>query len=202
MSNLKTNRINTRRASPNNLSFLNYVKTNQNINRLLNPRGSNTRPGGVGYGYFINQWNKNPIKYVVTNSGASIRGIAMLKNKNRGLNLAVLATNKTLGSPLMRKIIHNARANNKNFINLNSVPGVINFYKKHGFLTAGVPVNGLLPMTLWLRTNRPNTRSPRTPRYSKHFTPQMRAKMKAATTAPKYSKNPKALARLKSKARR
>jgi hypothetical protein len=195
-----------------NRQLLDIINSNNfhNIQRLVSPslNPGNRRGGGVGYEWFRNTFRTSPMKYAyltannnnTPNEYKTVVGLAALNNYNRGRVLHALVTNKGKGMPMMKKIINNAIANNKNYINLNAVPSVEGFYRHRnlGFVnrkgnTNKAKNNGLVPLTKWLRTNRPNNRvgnnvSPRaSPRasggkgkYTKIFTPAMKLAAKRA----------------------
>lgn len=142
------------------------------------------------YAYLTANNNNTPNKF------KTVVGLAALNNYNRGRVLHALVTNKGKGMPMMKRIINNAIANNKNYINLNAVPSVEGFYRHRniGFVNRKSNTNkakneGLIPLTKWLRTNRPNTRvgnnaSPRASggkgKFTKIFTPAMKLAAKKA----------------------
>jgi hypothetical protein len=223
-----------------NQNVINGIKYNQfgNVERLASPslNPGNTRKGGVDETWFHKTFNASPMKYayLVANNNNTpnefkrVVGLAALNNYNTGRVLHALVTNKGKGMPMMKRIIANAIANNKNYINLNAVPAVEGFYRHRniGFINRKGNTNnaknaGLIPLTKWLRTNRPNNRvgnnaSPRaSPRasggkgkYTKIFTPAMKLAAKKAleNNTPsvrgglgKFTKNYKAAMRRKVK---
>ena len=195
-----------------NQNVINGIKINQfgNVERLTSPSNNpgNVRKGGVNYTWFQKTFNSSPMKYayLVANNNNTpnefkrVVGLAALNNYNTGRVLHALVTNKGKGMPMMKRIIANAIANNKNYINLNAVPSVNGFYRHRnlGFVNRKANTNnaknaGLIPLTKWLRTNRPNNRvgnnvSPRaSPRasgglgkYTKKFTAAHKLKAKRA----------------------
>jgi len=228
-----------------NHNVINGIKYNQfgNVERLVSPvlNPGNRRKGGVDEIWFHKTFNASPMKYayLVANNNNTpnefkrVVGLAALNNYNTGRVLHALVTNKGKGMPMMKRIIANAIANNKNYINLNAVPAVEGFYRHRniGFINRKGNTNnaknaGLIPLTKWLRTNRPNNRvgnnaspsaSPRaSPRasggkgkYTKIFTPAMKLAAKKAleNNTPsvrgglgKFTKNYKAAMRRKANA--
>jgi hypothetical protein len=220
-----------------NQNVINGIKYNQfgNISRLVSPSKNpgNGRKGGVGEQWFHNTFNSSPMRYAYLNYNNNntpneykkVVGIAALNNYNTGRVLHALVTNKGKGMPMMKRIIANAIANNKNYINLNAVPAVEGFYRHRniGFINRKSNTNnaknaGLIPLTKWLRTNRPNNRvgnsaSPRASggkgKYTKIFTPAMKLAAKKAleNNTPsvrgglgKFTKNYKAAMRRKANA--
>jgi len=195
-----------------NHNILHGIKHNNfgNVERLVSPSNNpgNTRKGGVDETWFHKTFNASPMKYayLVANNNNTpnefkrVVGLAALNNYNTGRVLHALVTNKGKGMPMMKRIIANAIANNKNYINLNAVPNVEGFYRHRniGFINRKGNTNnaknaGLIPLTKWLRTNRPNNRvgnnaSPRaSPRasggkgkFTKIFTPAMKLAAKKA----------------------
>jgi hypothetical protein len=191
-----------------NRQLLDIINSNNfhNIQRLVSPslNPGNRRGGGVGYEWFRNTFKTSPMKYAyltannnnTPNEYKTVVGLAALNNYNRGRVLHALVTNKGKGMPMMKKIINNAIANNKNYINLNAVPSVEGFYRHRnlGFVnrkgnTNNAKNNGLVPLTKWLRTNRPNNRvgnsaSPRASgglgKFTKKYTPAMKLAAKKA----------------------
>jgi len=191
-----------------NRQLLDIINSNNfhNIQRLVSPslNPGNRRGGGVGYEWFRNTFRTSPMKYAyltannnnTPNEYKTVVGLAALNNYNRGRVLHALVTNKGKGMPMMKKIINNAIANNKNYINLNAVPSVEGFYRHRnlGFVnrkgnTNKAKNNGLVPLTKWLRTNRPNNRvgnnvSPRASgglgKFTKKYTPAMKLAAKKA----------------------
>ena len=191
-----------------NHNVINGIKYNQfgNVERLVSPvlNPGNRRKGGVDEIWFHKTFNASPMKYayLVANNNNTpnefkrVVGLAALNNYNTGRVLHALVTNKGKGMPMMKRIIANAIANNKNYINLNAVPTVEGFYRHRnlGFVNRKSNTNnaknaGLIPLTKWLRTNRPNNRvgnsaSPRASgglgKYTKKFTPAMKLAAKKA----------------------
>jgi hypothetical protein len=195
-----------------NQNVINGIKYNQfgNVERLVSPslNPGNRRKGGVDETWFHKTFISSPMKYayLVANNNNTpnefkrVVGLAALNNYNTGRVLHALVTNKGKGMPMMKRIIANAIANNKNYINLNAVPNVEGFYRHRnlGFINRKGNTNnaknaGLIPLTKWLRTNRPNNRvgnnaSPRaSPRasggigkYTKKFTAAHKLKAKRA----------------------
>jgi len=195
-----------------NHNVINGIKYNQfgNVERLVSPvlNPGNRRKGGVDEIWFHKTFNASPMKYayLVANNNNTpnefkrVVGLAALNNYNTGRVLHALVTNKGKGMPMMKRIIANAIANNKNYINLNAVPTVEGFYRHRnlGFInrktnTNKAKNNGLIPLTKWLRTNRPNNRvgnnaspsaSPRASgglgKYTKKYTPNVKLQLKKA----------------------
>jgi len=195
-----------------NHNILHGIKHNNfgNVERLVSPSNNpgNTRKGGVDEIWFHKTFNASPMKYayLVANNNNTpnefkrVVGLAALNNYNTGRVLHALVTNKGKGMPMMKRIIANAIANNKNYINLNAVPTVEGFYRHRnlGFVNRKGNTNnaknaGLIPLTKWLRTNRPNNRvgnnaspsaSPRVSggigKYTKKFTAAHKLKAKRA----------------------
>ena len=217
-----------------NQNVINGIKYNQfgNVERLVSPSNNpgNKRKGGVDETWFHKTFLSSPMKYayLVSNNNNTpnefkrVVGLAALNNYNTGRVLHALVANKGKGMPMMKRIIANAIANNKNYINLNAVPHVDGFYRHRniGFVNRKGNTNnaknaGLIPLTKWLRTNRPNNRvgnaspsaSPRASgglgKYTKKFTEAHKLKAKKAlennTPSVRNTKNYKAAMRRKVK---
>ena len=144
------------------------------INILQPYRGGS---GGVQLGYFNNRVNKNPVKYAMTNRNTgNLYAFALLNNNKPEPGtryLDILGGLKGTGGRLMKKIINNARANNRNSITLKAVVQkssmvghrrlpinnygernkLVSWYEGFGFNTNGKSVNssGLQPMILYLK---------------------------------------------------
>lgn len=144
------------------------------INILQPYRGGS---GGVQLGYYNNRVNKNPIKYAMTNrNSGNLYAFALLNNNKPEPGtryLDILGGLKGSGGRLMKKIIENAKTNNRNSITLKAVVqkssmvghkrlpinnmGVrntlVSWYEGFGFNTNGKSVNsqGLQPMILYLK---------------------------------------------------
>jgi hypothetical protein len=122
-----------------------------NLNNILLP--TNNSRGGVDPNYLFGVLNKNPIRYVITNNTSNLYGVAVGRNLKNGVTryINVFATQQGLGKFFMKKIKRNAEKNGKSYINLSSVPKVVGFYEKQGFVKKGTPNHGLVPMRFSFR---------------------------------------------------
>ena len=178
---------------PYNASRVNIKKNNNAKPSLNRARSGNSKrminilqpyrggSGGVQLGYYNNRVNKNPIKYAMVNKGSgNLYAFALLNNNkpeygSRYLN--IVGGLKGYGGKLIKKIINNARANNRNSVTLkavvqkvsNSKVGgrpvripvnnkgernkLVSLYEHLGFSTNGKFVNsqGLQPMIMYLK---------------------------------------------------
>ena len=116
-----------------------------NLNNILLP--ANSSRGGINPNYVFNAINENPIRYVITNNSSSLYGVALARNLNNGATryINVFAAQPGLGGKFMKKIKNNAKLNGKAYINLSSIPEVVGFYQKQGFVKTGRN-GGLVPM--------------------------------------------------------
>ena len=173
---LANNRTNYKRNN-NAKAVLNRARSGNSkrmINILQPYRGGS---GGVQLGYYNNRVNKNPIKYAMTNrNSGNLYAFALLNNNKPEPGtryLDILGGLKGSGGRLMKKIIENAKTNNRNSITLKAVVqkssmvghkrlpinnmGVrntlVSWYEGFGFNTNGKSVNsqGLQPMILYLK---------------------------------------------------
>jgi hypothetical protein len=143
---------------PYNASRVN-IKRNNNAKPSLNrARSGNSKrminilqpyrggSGGVQLGYFNSRVNKNPIKYAMINKGSgNLYAFALLNNNkpepgSRYLN--IVGGLKGYGGKLIKKIINNARANNRNSVTLKAVVQKVSNTKVGG-RTVRIPVNNM-----------------------------------------------------------
>lgn len=152
-----------------NANLINRMRHNINVENLVQPHVSAEKRGGFSYKYYLNHIQNANNRYIMlsgpnnaSNNFKNLVGVALLRNVNRGRKLNAIGTvqGRGYGRNLMTRIVANAIANNKNYINLNAVPGVEDFYRKVGFVNrSGSRAGGLTLLTRWLRTNRPNNRN-------------------------------------------
>ena len=173
---LANNRTNYKRNN-NAEAVLKRARTGNSkrmINILQPYRGGS---GGVQLGYYNKRVNKNPIKYAMVNKNTgNLYAFALLNNNKPepgSRYLDILGGLKGSGGRLMKKIIANAKSNQKNSITLKAVARrfsmvgghrlpinnygtrneLVRWYEGFGFNTNGKYVNsqGLQPMILYLK---------------------------------------------------
>lgn len=173
-------RVNIKRNN-NAKPFLNRARAGNSkrmVNILMPYRGGK---GGVQLGYYNKRVNKNPVKYAMVNRGSgNLYAFALLKNNtpvsgSRYIN--IVGGLKGYGGKLIKQIINNARANNRNSVTLKAVVSkfsnvkdgkrivtipvnnngernkLVSLYEHLGFNTNGkfINSNGLQPMIMYLK---------------------------------------------------
>lgn len=146
----------------------NQIKRNRNVNQIFRhatqtrslvnivmPVAGGSR-GGVNPGYAVNVYHSNPIRYAIVGKNGTMKGFALLKNRQNGSRYINVIAGPGVGHQLMNKVLANARANGKTRVNLSAVshndPAVnalVKWYKGKGFVQTGNRnSNGLVPMSL------------------------------------------------------
>lgn len=159
---------------PYNASRNIITRNKRNVNKVLNTAiknaslvdiviplvGAGAKGASVNPGYIENAAKTSNMKYATIGNNRRLKAFALLLNTNRNSRfIDVIGAYPGYGSSLMNRIISNAKANGKKYVNLKAVTTALNnknaesyplvkWYKSKGFVKSGPLIKNeyLLPM--------------------------------------------------------